>query len=108
MFQSLTVSIIRKIENEWLQEEAEKTRLENVRTLLIRKNMQTPHFLQQDYQTYVSRRAQKRHSLIVSLSDQNRVELQEIKQQKEDLIREFEEKKAGMKRSLFVFIELLY
>ena len=56
----------------------------------------------------MSRRAQKRQSLIVSLSDQNRVELQEIKQQKEDLIREFEEKKAGMKRSLLVFIQLLH
>ena len=31
------MSIVRNIENEWLQEEAEKTRLENVRTLLLRK-----------------------------------------------------------------------
>lgn len=49
---------------------------------------------------YISRRAQKRQSLIVSLSDQNRVELQEIEQQKEELLKDFEEKKSELNATL--------
>lgn len=51
--------------------------------------------MQQDYQTYVSRKAQKRQSLIVSLSDHNQQELRKIQREKEELIRDFEEKRAG-------------
>lgn len=43
----------------------------------------------------MSRRAQKRQSLVVSLGDQNKLELEEIKKQKEQLMKEFEEQKAG-------------
>jgi hypothetical protein len=72
-----------KRENEWLQQEAEKTRLEN-----------------QDYQTFVSRRAQKRQSLVVSLGDQNRIELEKIREQKEQLVKQFERKKMELNTTL--------
>ena len=71
--------------------------------------------LQQDYQTYIQRRAQKRQSLIVSLGDQNRVELEGIQQQKLELVKGYEERKAGLVditcfqlhgQSLCIFIEL--
>lgn len=70
-------------ENEWLQKEAERTKEES-----------------QDYQTYVSRKAQKRQSLIVSLSDHNQQELRMIQQQKEEVIKDHEEKKAGLNATL--------
>ena len=50
---------------------------------------------QQDYQTYISRKAQKRQSLIVSLNDHNQQELKDIEKQKDELIRDFEEKEKG-------------
>ena len=50
---------------------------------------------QQDYQTYVSRKAQKRQSLIVSLSDDNQQQLRELQRQREELTRDYEEKRAG-------------
>jgi len=50
---------------------------------------------QQDYQTYVSRKAQKRQSLIVSLSDHNQEQLRELQRQREELARDYEEKRAG-------------
>ena len=57
--------------------------------------------LQQDYQTYVSRKAQKRQSLIVSLSDYNQQELRDIQRQKEELIRDYEEKRAGVSKLIY-------
>ena len=44
----------------------------------------------------MSRRAQKRQSLIVSLSDQNSLELQQIESERTIIMKEFEEKKAGI------------
>ena len=43
----------------------------------------------------MSRKAQKRQSLIVSLSDHNQQELRKIQMEKEELIKDFEEKRAG-------------
>lgn len=51
--------------------------------------------IQQDYQTYVSRKALKRQSLIVSLSDHNQQQLKEIQRQREELVKDYEEKRAG-------------
>ena len=50
----------------------------------------------------MSRKAQKRQSLIVSLSDHNQEELRKIQRQKEELIKDHEEKKAGL------FTEYMY
>ena len=51
--------------------------------------------LQHEYQGYMTKKAQKRQSLIVSLSDENQRQLAEIEQQREDLERDFEQRKAG-------------
>ena len=52
--------------------------------------------MQQDYQTYVSRKAQKRQSLIVTLSDHNQQELKSILDQREEMVKDYEEKRAGL------------
>ncbi|XP_064406247.1 basal body-orientation factor 1-like [Halichondria panicea] len=65
-------------ENDWLQREADKSKDES-----------------QDYQTYISRKAQKRQTMIVSLNDHNQHELREIQEQREKVIDKYtEEKKA--------------
>ena len=51
--------------------------------------------LQHDYQTYISRKADKRQSLIVSLSDHYHQQLKTIEREKEELIRDYDEKKTG-------------
>lgn len=50
---------------------------------------------QHDYQTFISRKADKRQSLIVSLSDHYHQQLKDIDQEKEELIRDYDEKKTG-------------
>ncbi|XP_068135963.1 coiled-coil domain-containing protein 166-like isoform X1 [Hyperolius riggenbachi] len=55
-------------ENEFLQEEAERVRVES-----------------QEYLLYMSKRSQKRQDVIISLNDQNRRELEDIRRQKEEL-----------------------
>lgn len=54
-----------------------------------------PMALQQEYQGYLSKKAQKRQSLIVSLSDENHRQLADIERQREEVEQEFEERKAG-------------
>ena len=51
--------------------------------------------IQDDYQTYLSHRADKRQSLIISLNDYNQQQLKEIAAEKEQMLSEHEEKKAG-------------
>ena len=124
----LTATTYSRVENEWLAEEADRTKTESVRERERRgegegegegererererereerereRERERDHglqvtlsgSLQQDYQTYVSRKAQKRQSLVVSLSDRNRAELGRIQREKEELLRDFEEKSAG-------------
>uniref|UniRef100_V9KSQ0 Coiled-coil domain-containing protein 166-like n=2 Tax=Callorhinchus milii TaxID=7868 RepID=V9KSQ0_CALMI len=62
-------------ENEFLEKEAHQTRLES-----------------QEYTSYMSKRAQKRQNQIISLTDQNHLELENIKKQKEKILAEYEEK----------------
>ena len=50
---------------------------------------------QQDYQTYVSRKAKKREDLVTSLTDYHLQELQDIERQREELVRDYEEKKTS-------------
>ena len=54
-----------------------------------------PIILQQEYQGYMCKKAQKRQSLIVSLSDENHRQLAEIERQQEEVEQEFEERKTG-------------
>ena len=51
--------------------------------------------LQQDYQTYVSRKAKKREDLVTSLTDYHQQELQKIQAERETIIRTFEERKTS-------------
>ncbi|KAK3705175.1 hypothetical protein QZH41_013963 [Actinostola sp. cb2023] len=67
-------------ENEWLQEEAQQTRLES-----------------HEYMSYMSKKTQKRQTTIISLSDRNQQEIQDINEQKETLLKDYEQKKEGLK-----------
>ncbi|XP_031575101.1 coiled-coil domain-containing protein 153-like, partial [Actinia tenebrosa] len=67
-------------ENEWLQEEAQKTRLES-----------------HEYMSYMSKKTQKRQTTIITLSDRNQQELQDINDQKEQLLTEYGQKKDELK-----------
>ena len=67
--------------------------------------------LQQDYQTYVSRKAKKREDLVTSLTEYHQQELQKIQAEREALIKKFEEKKTSRcqsEYSLWLNISLLF
>ncbi|KAJ7372725.1 hypothetical protein OS493_017999 [Desmophyllum pertusum] len=68
-------------ENEWLQEEAQQTRLES-----------------HEYMSYMAKKTQKRQTTIISLSDSNQQELENIKQQREQMLTEYQEKKQALKQ----------
>lgn len=68
-------------ENEWLQEEAQQTRLES-----------------HEYMSYMAKKTQKRQTTIISLSDSNQQELENIKQQREQMLNEYQEKKQALKQ----------
>ncbi|MEE6523130.1 hypothetical protein FKM82_021865 [Ascaphus truei] len=70
-------------ENELLQEEAERVRAES-----------------QEYLSYMSKRSQRRQDAIVSLSDQNQRELEEIRRQKEELESRFQEEEEQLRGQL--------
>ncbi|XP_072028582.1 coiled-coil domain-containing protein 166-like [Amphiura filiformis] len=70
-------------ENEWLQEEAHKTRIES-----------------HEYMSYMSKKAHKRQSTIVTLSDQNQQEIRMIHEQKEEMLKEYEAKKQELREVL--------
>ncbi|XP_030838415.1 coiled-coil domain-containing protein 166 [Strongylocentrotus purpuratus] len=63
-------------ENEWLQQEAQQTRIES-----------------HEYMSYMAKKAHKRQSTIVTLSDQNQQEIRNIQEEVEKMLKEFEEKK---------------
>ncbi|XP_069089663.1 coiled-coil domain-containing protein 121 [Pleurodeles waltl] len=67
-------------DNEFLQEEAQRIRVES-----------------QEYMSYMSKRTQKRENTIITLSDQNQRELEELKRQQEELQTNFMEKEAQLK-----------
>ena len=45
--------------------------------------------------SYMSKKAHKRQTTIVTLSDQNQQEIQMIKEQKEHMLEDYEDKKKG-------------
>ena len=53
--------------------------------------------LQHEYMSYMSKKAHKRQSTIVTLSDQNQQEIRMIHEQKEQMLKEYDEKKQGKK-----------
>ena len=52
-------------------------------------------FPQQDYQTFMSRKAQKRQDLVVSLNDYHKQELEKIEKEREELLEDYKEKRTG-------------
>ncbi|XP_053316527.1 coiled-coil domain-containing protein 166-like [Spea bombifrons] len=70
-------------ENEFLQEEAERVRVES-----------------QEYLSYMKKRSQRRQDAIVSLSDQNQRELQDIQQQKGELQSRLDAEEAELREQL--------
>ncbi|CAH1794050.1 unnamed protein product [Owenia fusiformis] len=69
-----------RAENEWLQQEAHKVRIES-----------------HEYMSYMEKKTSKRQTTIISLSDQNSKEIQDIKQEKENMLKQYEEKKATLR-----------
>ena len=53
------------------------------------------HNLQHEYMSYMAKKTQKRQTTIISLSDSNQQELENIKQQREQMLKEYQEKKQG-------------
>ena len=45
--------------------------------------------------SYMAKKTQKRQTTIISLSDSNQQELENIKQQREQMLTEYQEKKQG-------------
>lgn len=68
----------RRHDNDWLEEEARKTRVES-----------------HEYMTYMTKKTKKRQSAIVTLSDRNQAELNEVRQQRAQMTAEFEKRKDG-------------
>lgn len=48
-----------------------------------------------EYMSYMAKKTQKRQTTIISLSDSNQQELENIKQQREQMLNEYQEKKQG-------------
>lgn len=53
--------------------------------------------LQYEYMSYMERKTHKRQTTIVTLSDQNTKEIQDIREQKEKMLASYEEKKAKLR-----------
>ncbi|XP_069461543.1 coiled-coil domain-containing protein 121 [Ambystoma mexicanum] len=70
-------------DNEFLQEEAQRVRVES-----------------QEYMSYMSKRTQKRENTIITLSDQNQKDLEDLRRQREELLSQFREKEAELNDQL--------
>ncbi|XP_002738993.1 coiled-coil domain-containing protein 166-like [Saccoglossus kowalevskii] len=70
-------------ENEWLQQEAHQTRVES-----------------HEYMSYMSKKTHKRQTTIITLTDQNQKEIEDINKQKEEMLKEYEEKKQALRNIL--------
>eukprot|EP00794_Sanderia_malayensis_P009017 gene9017-9981_t len=55
---------------------------------------------QHEYMSYMTKKTQKRQAAIVSLSDQNAYEIQQINNQKEHMLKEYEEKKTALQHEI--------
>ncbi|XP_056124667.1 BICD family-like cargo adapter 1 [Rhinichthys klamathensis goyatoka] len=76
------VELLRK-ENEFLQNEVDQTRKENV-----------------EYISYLSKKAEKRQNAIVTQSDQSHQELEELQRQRQNMQDKHEEKKNELQREI--------
>ncbi|KAK7176718.1 hypothetical protein R3I93_000834 [Phoxinus phoxinus] len=78
----MRVELLRK-ENEFLQNEVDQTRKENV-----------------EYISYLSKKAEKRQNAIVTQSDQSHQELEELQRQRQNMQDKHEEKKNELQREI--------
>ena len=51
--------------------------------------------IQHEYMSYMEKKTNRRQTTIVSLSDQNQKEIQDIRDQKQQMLEAYEEKKQG-------------
>ena len=51
--------------------------------------------LKHEYMSYMEKKTSKRQTTIISLSDQNQKQIQDIRDEKKQMLDEYEEKKAG-------------
>lgn len=70
-------------ENEWLQQEAHQTRVES-----------------HEYMSYMSKKTHKRQTTIITLTDNNQKEIEDINKQKEEMLKEYEQKKQALRNIL--------
>ncbi|XP_077980396.1 coiled-coil domain-containing protein 166-like [Glandiceps talaboti] len=70
-------------ENEWLQQEAHQTRVES-----------------HEYMSYMSKKTHKRQTTIITLTDQNQKEIEDINKQREEMLKSYEAKKQALRSVL--------
>lgn len=92
---------IRRKENEWLQEEAQRIRVESVRVMFL-KRIFSKQFIwlfsfafQHEYMSYMEKKIDKRQRTIITLSDYNQQEIKDLQTMKEEMVSAYEEKKTG-------------
>ena len=54
--------------------------------------------------SYMEKKTNKRQTTVISLSDQNRKEIQDLQDEKQKMLDQYEEKKAGEKVELVVIL----
>ncbi|XP_070581050.1 coiled-coil domain-containing protein 166-like [Ptychodera flava] len=67
-------------ENEWLQQEAHQTRVES-----------------HEYMSYMAKKTHKRQTTIITLTDQNQKEIEDINKQREEMLKSYEGKKQELR-----------
>lgn len=72
-----------KLENDWLQEEANKIRLEN-----------------REYTTYMEKKTSKRQMAVVSLSDYNQKQIDDMQNEEKNMTEQFEKRKEELNADL--------
>ncbi|KAK3091742.1 hypothetical protein FSP39_022279 [Pinctada imbricata] len=78
------LNTIRRKENEWLQQEGSRVRVES-----------------HEYMSYMDKKTTARQTKVITLSDHNKQEIQDIKRQEELLKEEFNQKKQALQNLLF-------
>ena len=53
-------------------------------------------FFQHEYLGYISKKAQKRQSAVITLSDRNAEKIKEIESKKEEMLTKFDKEKGGL------------
>jgi hypothetical protein len=87
-----------KTEIDWLEEEAQRLTNESVskQAIALSQAIKFKHFsFKQEYMNYMSKKTNLRQTTIITLSDQNKKELDDIKIKKENMLVDFETRKTS-------------